>query len=390
MPTPLVSVCIPAFNHEKYVASAIESVLGQTLDDFELIITDDASADRTVDVIRSFHDPRIRLFEMPRNLGPSCAANNNIAQARGRYLAFLASDDMFTPDKLEKQFQFLEENAQVGAVFSWMTYVSESGLDFDLPRSTEAIDIANRSQAEWLRYLFFDGNPFSAPTAMVRRDLLDEKEPVDPRLLQLQDFDLWVRLCLRTEMHILPERLLKYRIRDHGANTSANSPEQQARVFWEYTKVFDHFRQAPPALFDMAFHNDVPEAARHLHRDIQLALIALCSKHPFIRAFGLDLAHSLLGNPSLAEPMLAAGYDYPWLFRMAADVDPFRVVPISWLTQQVENWQREYNSVAAAHAAVHADLQAQLRLSPLGQARLLLSKMARLIAPKDKANKVRD
>src|SRR5438105_15927460 len=105
---PKVSVLIPSFNHEKYVRAAIESVLTQSVQDFEIIVTDDGSRDRTAQEVVAIGDKRISLTVLPRNYGACIASNVSIRRAKGQYLAWLASDDLFLPGKLEKQSRFLD------------------------------------------------------------------------------------------------------------------------------------------------------------------------------------------------------------------------------------------------------------------------------------------
>ena len=93
---PKVTVIMPSYNHEKYVASAVESVLEQTWQDFEIVITDDGSTDNTVDEIRRYKDPRITLFTFKANQGAAFAAKKSIANATGEYLTVLNSDDIFS------------------------------------------------------------------------------------------------------------------------------------------------------------------------------------------------------------------------------------------------------------------------------------------------------
>ncbi len=124
---PRVSVCIPAYNHEKYISQTITSVLNQGIDDLEIVITDDCSSDATVSAINSINDSRIRLFRHSRNQGPSVAANNNIVNSQGEYVCFVPSDDIFLPHKISKQLAVLEEDPGIGAVFSQMQYIDEAG-----------------------------------------------------------------------------------------------------------------------------------------------------------------------------------------------------------------------------------------------------------------------
>lgn len=108
----LVSIIVPAYNIEKYIAETIECVLNQTYQNWELEITDDCSTDGTVDAIVKYlsQDNRIHLWKLDKNSGAAEARNNSIRHARGRYIAFLDGDDWWYPDKLEKQIQFMEEN----------------------------------------------------------------------------------------------------------------------------------------------------------------------------------------------------------------------------------------------------------------------------------------
>src|SRR5450631_4125746 len=112
-----VSVVIPSYNHGKYIAQCIESVLAQSFADLEVVITDDASTDDTVARIHAFRDPRVRLHTFPKNLGQCVALNASIRRSVGEYIAVLNSDDYFAPGKLERQVSFLDVNPEIGAVF---------------------------------------------------------------------------------------------------------------------------------------------------------------------------------------------------------------------------------------------------------------------------------
>src|SRR5687767_7322641 len=116
--SPIVSVCIPAFNHERFVGESVSSVLKQSFQDFEIVITDDASDDGTLDVLSKFRDPRITVHRHGQNLGPSAAINQCVRSSKGKYIALLGSDDAFFPEKLEEQVAIMERTTNVGAVFS--------------------------------------------------------------------------------------------------------------------------------------------------------------------------------------------------------------------------------------------------------------------------------
>ena len=116
-PAPLVSVVVKSYNHAAFIGETIRSVLDQSVQDFEIVVTDDGSSDGTPDVVRGFADPRIHLEVFPRNRGISQAMNATIARARGTYVAILNSDDFALPGRLARQTAFLEAHSDVAAVF---------------------------------------------------------------------------------------------------------------------------------------------------------------------------------------------------------------------------------------------------------------------------------
>lgn len=106
----LVSIVMPSYNSEKYIKDSIESVLNQTYSNWELLIVDDCSTDKTVEIIKSFKDERIRLFQNPTNSGAAISRNWALREAKGKWIAFLDSDDIWLPNKLEEQLKFMIDN----------------------------------------------------------------------------------------------------------------------------------------------------------------------------------------------------------------------------------------------------------------------------------------
>jgi len=223
---PLVSVIIPSYNHEKYILKAIQSVLDQTFQDFEIVITDDGSSDGSIDEIKKFTDPRIKLFCSEKNQGTYVTVNNCIKNSTGKYIAILNSDDVFLLDKLEKQVKFLEEHNEIGAVFGLAELIDEDGnifKDKNYPYS-KIFKQENRTKEEWLRYFFFNLNCLCHPSILVRRKCHDDVGLYDPRFIQVADFEFYLRLLLKYEIYILQENLIKFRIRANEANTSGQNP----------------------------------------------------------------------------------------------------------------------------------------------------------------------
>ena len=284
---PRVSVVIASYEHEAYVADCLESVLAQTFQDFEIVVTDDGSTDATAQRIRALRDPRIRLEVFERNRGACIALNHGIRRARGELVAILNSDDLFEPDKLALQVAWLDAHPQVGAVFAWPTVVDERGERFSDERHKDfaVFHVENRDRHAWLRHFFDAGNCLCHPTLMVRRGCYDAVGLYDARLAQVPDLDMWIRLASRFELHVMPRALTRFRIRDQQRNASAARPEVVRRDAWERQRVLERYLAMPDDTLRRAFpeHRDDPRPAA-----VWLAERALGIGLPFHVAFGLE------------------------------------------------------------------------------------------------------
>ena len=123
---PKISVCIPVYNGETYLAQTIQSVLDQTYSDFELVIIDNASTDNTVSIVRSFTDSRIRLIQNETNVGMLGNWNNCLRYGNCEYMQLLCADDLLTPDNFQKKVKILEDFPEVGMVFSGSHVINEN------------------------------------------------------------------------------------------------------------------------------------------------------------------------------------------------------------------------------------------------------------------------
>jgi len=316
-PPPKVSVVMASYNHEAFVREAIESVLSQSYQDLELVITDDGSSDGTAKVIQSVPDPRIRLYVFKENQGACVAVNDAIARASGEYIAVLNSDDYFLPGKLERQVAFLEAHPEIGAVFGLPLFVDERGARFHNRRNpfVGLFTDQNRSRIEWLRHFFYHGNSLCHPTILIRKSCYDAVGLFDPLLMQLPDLDLWIRLCRKCEIYILPEQLTGFRILDREKNTSAPNTERLARAAWETNTVLEHF-----AGFSDGELQAILSGSRFLIEGrplrIVLAMEALALGKPGYKPFGLNLLRRCLMEHPNAMP--AGEY-----FQLVGRHDPF-------------------------------------------------------------------
>ena len=334
---PTVSVIMASYNHEKYVGQAVQSVLDQTYQDFELVITDDGSSDNTADEIAKFNDPRIRLFRFPENRGQFVATNNCLRNACGKYVAVLNSDDVFLPSKLERQIRFLDEHAEVGAVFSLVRIIDEQGR---ILRGKKTFLSENMSRFEWLNRFFYKGNRLCHPSVMVRRQCHEVIGGYDERYAQLADYDLWIRLCMRYELHITPDELVAFRLLPRDANMSSRRPDSIRRRWWEHRHILDNFLSVNSLAFLLRVF---PEAKRY-GGDIKeelvpfiLAMLALeaKSRRQVHQAFALDAIFRLLGDAGTAgELSRRFGFDYKDFIRLTGQYDIFNALTVQRMRAQ--------------------------------------------------------
>src|SRR4030042_3081739 len=329
---PRVSVIIASFNHERYVGECIQSVLDQTYQDFEIIITDDGSSDRTVEVIKEFADPRIQLHTHGRNQGACIAANNCIRKASGEYIAVLNSDDAWEPVKLREQVDYLDNHSDVGAVFTKVTFINETGRRLS-PQEYDyfyVFEQENRSRYAWLNRFFFKGNCLCHPSILIRKKCYDDIGLLDERLASLPDFDMWVRLCLRHEIHILDKKLVRFLVRDNEGNVSSPSLPNFIRIRFEGKQILNHFLTIKD---EPTFLKVFPEAKKYGEMESAyipyfLGRMALEAGSDFSQLWGLEVLYNSMGNPDVARELERKyGFRYRDLFDLTSSYDVFRIAP---------------------------------------------------------------
>lgn len=209
---PKVSVITPAYNVEKYVAESIESILNQTYRNFEFIIVDDCSTDRTWSIICDYakKDGRIVPVKNEKNLGISGNRNKGIALAKGEYVAWQDADDISVSSRLEKQVEFLNNNPRVGIVGGFLEFFNEKN-------GVIGIRKYDKTDRDARRNIFFF-SPVAQPAAMIRKKLLDEVGEYNHKYSSAEDIDMSFRLGEKCEFANLQEVLLKYR--EHPASTT--------------------------------------------------------------------------------------------------------------------------------------------------------------------------
>ncbi len=265
---PKVSVIIPSYNHERYVGDAIRSVLDQTFQDFEIIVVDDASSDDTVRVIEDMRDARIRLVTMTQNRAVH-TRNFGLGLAQGEYIAFQNSDDVWDRQKLERQIAVLENQPDIAACFTAVQPIDEAGRPLAGSFAHNAFATRNRPRVEWLRDFFETGNCLCITSSVVRREAIESVGRFRESLVQMGDFDLWVRLAALGDFHIIDALLTQMRILEKNRNLSAPTVETNRRSVIEFSEVLSRYAEAPvsdliPEAFDFIFDGRAHSPATYL------------------------------------------------------------------------------------------------------------------------------
>jgi glycosyltransferase involved in cell wall biosynthesis len=208
--SPKVSVLMPVYNGEQYIEQSIQSILNQSFQDFELLVLDDGSADNTVSVIESIKDNRVRLFQNTENKGIVYSRNRLFDLAKANYLAFLDSDDISLPNRLEAQVSYLDNNQQCGLCGTW----------------TDVIDKNDTTLLHWSFYQnhediiieFLFGNHLVTSSVMLNKNAIPIPLIFDPNYPVAEDYKLWVDISHNSNLHIIPQTLTLYR--EHSAGIS--------------------------------------------------------------------------------------------------------------------------------------------------------------------------
>ncbi len=244
MNPPLVSVLLPTYNSSKFISETIEHILAQTYKYFEFIIVDDASTDKTLEIIHQYasRDPRIKIFQSEKNEGISATHNKCIQYAAGKYLAYLNHDDLALPDRLAKQVDFLENNSEIGVCGSSVEFFGTSNHIWQTIRPPREITCN----------LLFSVT-VNNPSAMVRKSLLEKYQlSYDPNLFIANDYKMWIEMSQITQLTNLLEILTKIRL--HADNTSKNRVCLLKETFQLYTHQLQTYLHISPTEEELEVH----------------------------------------------------------------------------------------------------------------------------------------
>ncbi len=216
-----VSVLMPVYNSEKYLNKAIDSILGQTFENFEFIIIDDCSTDNSLKIIESYTDKRIKLLKNDVNCGICKTLNKGLLHCTGEYIARMDSDDISSCQRFEKQVKYLDENPHVGVVGSSITIIDENDREQRVSHFSDSV--------ENMRVDMFFACGVAHPSTMIRKDAFDNAGGYDHDFSGVEDHEMWCRILDKYQIVSLRETLLKYRVHEKQI-TQNPSPQLLEKV----------------------------------------------------------------------------------------------------------------------------------------------------------------
>jgi glycosyltransferase involved in cell wall biosynthesis len=236
---PAVSVIIPTYRHQDLISQTLESVFSQTFRDFEVIVVNDGSPDRTEAILAPFAAKgEIRYFAQ-QNAGQAVARNHGATEARGKFFAFLDDDDLWPPDKLEWQVNYLEANPGTGVVAGWCEDFQDKIPGFGVEPT-----LASGPKGSVDLMLLACGNPITSPgQTLIHADFFREVGGFDPNVFGAEDYDFWFRALRRNRIELVPRIALFHR--RHPGNFSRDADQMFASCLLVAKR---HFATASPAL----------------------------------------------------------------------------------------------------------------------------------------------
>jgi glycosyltransferase involved in cell wall biosynthesis len=231
---PKVSVILPVYNGARFIAKAITSILDQTFRNFEFIIIDDGSTDKTVSIINSFRDNRIILLRNSTNLGIVESLNKGIRHAQGDYVCRMDADDISMESRFDQQVKYLENNQNIAVVGSQIILIDECDLEIG--------KIKYPITSQEIRRSIFIHNPFAHGATMIRARVLSECGLYDQRYLHNEDYDLWLRIGTKYRLANLSVPLLKRRIHISSITMKKENELVKYRLRTLHNAIINYYR----------------------------------------------------------------------------------------------------------------------------------------------------
>lgn len=248
---PLVSVIMPTYNHGKFIAAAIDSVLNQTHRNLELIIIDNYSEDDTEEIVASYKDDRIIYLEFRNNGIIAASRNHGIKHSDGEYIAFLDSDDIWLPEKLEKQIKLFQISNEAAMVYTRFKRIKEGTISSIIFPKDGRYKSGNIFKSLYLRSFI------ACSSVIVKRSVLDQVGlfSTDPDLIAIEDTDLWLRIAFKYKIKCTNDSpLLLYKIQRQGISYGyIQKLRRSLRLKRRYKKVVSNYLFWKSTIFTLGY-----------------------------------------------------------------------------------------------------------------------------------------
>ena len=311
-----VSVLVMTFNQENCIQDCINSILNQTFQDFEIIINDDCSTDRTLDKIQEIKDDRIKIIKPGYNQGINAALTNLIQNSDGEYVVIIAGDDMLKKNHLETMVNYLDTHSNIDTVYCNVTPIDEKGnvrkdLGKDFIKTTDA------PSADQLHQAFMYGNFAISPGMTVRREAISKILPLPYGIINNQDFKIHIDLLInKSENCILPEKLVLYRQPYDNNNVSAKGLPTELRESLEFEYVMESFLKITDIKFlEEIFREEIKETGIYPYSDTVpffLGRMAILAKKDAKKSWGY---HKILNFLSKKENFDIVNQKYGFTYK---------------------------------------------------------------------------
>lgn len=344
--SPLVSYIVLSYNHEKYIGQTIKSIIEQTVQDFEIVVIDDASTDRSTDVVRSFGDPRIKLHINERNTKGPGSQIRALGIAQGRYLANLDSDDWIAPQKTARQLAYFQQNPDVDLAATYAYFVDATGNRHpnsdELERPTNKPHDLNSVDA-WIVQ-----NPVCTSSTMLRRSVYERIGYAEPALIRAGDYEFWTRAVFHgCRFGLIHEPLTFYRV--HSTNVTHLDPMRSyLEIAYLLQKNIFPIIEAREMLTSLATVIDwivTHEQFKLLVPATRYRLLGVLLNAPHISNFA-EYQQAILGNDE-NQSLLTVGRRFHNALhlnrKLAADIESLTEAR-DWHRQQSENWHRTWDT----------------------------------------------
>lgn len=242
---PLITILMPAYNSERFISEAIDSMLNQTFKNFEFLIINDASTDKTSNIIRNYQkkDKRIRVITNKKNLKLAATLNIGINKAKSEIIARMDPDDISHPDRLSIQYQFLKSHPKVAIVGANIRIINDNKLYSKREYPTTSVK---------LKRIMFRYSPFAHPAIMFRKKVFEEFGGYDETMAVCEDIDLWFKIGRKYEFANIPKTLLTYRLVP-SSRTHSNLKTVETIGFKIKFKAFFEYGYTP-SFYDILYN----------------------------------------------------------------------------------------------------------------------------------------